>query len=59
MCELCSVHYSITFWAAAILPIVESVFPPNHNVVRALRHLLAEVENSTLECVEPDETQEK
>jgi len=54
MCELCSVHYSISFWAAAILPIVESVFPPNHDVVRALRDLLEKVDSSTLECADDD-----
>lgn len=55
MCELCSVHFAISFWAAAILPVVESVFPPNHDVILALRRLLEAVDASTLECTGDDE----
>jgi len=59
MCELCSVHYSISFWAAAILPVVESVFPPNHNVILALRRLLTAVEDSDAPCTDPEGLQEE
>ena len=55
MCELCSVHYSITFWIASIVPVVESVFPPNHDVIVSLRRVLEAVDASTLECADDDE----